>query len=454
MSVLLRDVEVEGDLVDVSVELGRVSEIGTGLNPGSASVVDGRGGALLSGLHDHHLHLLALAADLSSVDLRATPPEAMQAALGADGEDWLRAVGYDESVSGPLDRWSLDSIAGDRPVRVQHRSGALWVLNSAALARIDVDDSADVERLEDGTPTGRLWRYDDRLRRAIGTQPPDLVAVGRLLAEHGITGVTDATPGLDAGAVTLLGEAVAAGDLPPVQLMATDLRPDALPAGVSAGPAKIILSDHRLPGLDELAETIARHRPRPVAVHCVTRESLFLLLNAFDLVGSVPGDRVEHAAVVPMEAVRWLARLGLTVVTQPGFLRDRGDTYLDDTDSADRDDLYPWRRLRDGGVRVAASSDAPYGPLDPWAIVHAAEHRRAPSGRTVVAAEAVSAFDALASYLTAADAPGHNRRRVEVGGRADLLLLETGLDEALRSERMPWRGTATSGRWTWAPGQP
>src|SRR3546814_2061233 len=68
--VLLRDVEVDvnGRRVDVRVVGPAIAEVSVGLAPGpGAEVVDGEGGALIPGLHDHHLHLLATAAARSSV---------------------------------------------------------------------------------------------------------------------------------------------------------------------------------------------------------------------------------------------------------------------------------------------------------------------------------------------------------------------------------------------------
>src|SRR5439155_480481 len=52
--------------------------------------------------------------------------------------EWLRAVGW-AGHEHDLDRDVLDAVVPDRPVRVQHRSGALWVLNSAALRRVGLD---------------------------------------------------------------------------------------------------------------------------------------------------------------------------------------------------------------------------------------------------------------------------------------------------------------------------
>ncbi len=73
-SVLFRDVEVDGVRTDVVVDGGTVRDLAPGLvRPPGVDEVDGRGGALLPGLHDHHVHLAALAAATASV--RVGPPD-------------------------------------------------------------------------------------------------------------------------------------------------------------------------------------------------------------------------------------------------------------------------------------------------------------------------------------------------------------------------------------------
>lgn len=204
---------------------------------------------------------------------------------------------------------------------------------------------------------------------------------------------------------------------------------------VSVGPYKIVLADSDLPSLTALNERIraAHGDGRAVAVHCVTRESLLLLLAAFAEAGVRDGDRIEHAAIVPPDVIGELSRLGLRVVTQPGFIADRGDDHLRDVPADDRGDLYRCRLLSDAGVPVALSSDAPYGPIDPWLVMDAAVRRRTRSGAAVVPDESVPASAALGSYLSPPDDPGGPPRRVRPGAGADLVLLRTTLDEALRS---------------------
>ncbi|MET0829246.1 MAG: amidohydrolase family protein [Microbacterium sp.] len=399
---------MDGRAVDVRLDRGRIAEIGPNL-PGGPPEFDGAGGALIPGLHDHHMHLFATVAANASV-MCGPPAVGDSLALGravrsVAGVGWVRGVGYDESVAGDLDRAALDAIVDDRPVRIQHRSGALWVLNSAAIDLLGRDVPQD----------GRLWRRDEWLRdRLRDTAPPSLQALGLRLASYGVTGVTDASPG-DAGALS-----AAARELPQHVVSLGDDTGD-----LCAGPRKIVLSDDALPGYTDLCNLIGGIHAggRAVAVHSVTRESLLLLLAALTSVGARSGDRVEHAAVVPEEAIDDLVRLELTVVTQPSLVRERGDDYLDRVDPRDVGDLWRCGSLARRGVPVALSSDAPYGSPDPWRSISAAVERRTRSGGVLGEAEAITPAQALAGFLGDPLDPGRIARQVEVGAPADLALL-------------------------------
>jgi predicted amidohydrolase YtcJ len=447
-SLLLRDAELSGRIrADIRITGGTVTEVAPELprRRGEAAY-DCRGGAVLPGLCDHHVHLYAMAAWADSV--RCGPPEVSSpaglakalAAAVPDQHGWIRGVGYVESVAGDLDATALDRLRADRPVRVQHRAGALWMLNTAALAAIEAPsaDHPGLERDGRGHPNGRLWRADAWLRaRLPRSGPPDLAQVSATLLRHGITAVTDATPDLDDQAIAAIGNAMARGHLPPrVQLLGAPLGAtlpgDQGQLGPASGPYKIVLADSGLPRYDELTERIraAHSVRRPVAVHCVTREALVLLVAALGDTGPLLGDRIEHAALVPPELVPELGRLGVRVVTQPGFLPHRGDDFLRDLPPEDRPDLYRCATLRQAGIPVALSSDAPYGPLDPWAVIAAATTRRTASGQVAGPEERLAFTQALDAYLASPADPGGPPRRLHPGQPADLVILRTPLANA------------------------
>ncbi|MFJ6573959.1 amidohydrolase family protein [Streptomyces sp. NPDC091292] len=429
--LLFRDAEVGGRRVDVRVRDGVITAVGELENDGEESV-HCEGAALLPGLHDHHLHLLALAAWQRSVP--CGPDLSGLVTAAPDPTGWIRGVDHHESTVGDLDAGRLDAVRRDTPVRVQHRSGALWILNSAAVraTRLAQGGHPGIERDARGEPTGRLWRADAWLRTRLPEGPPDdLRATGISLALLGLTSLTDATPDLDPRSLATLGNAVASGAIPQrLHLLGAPTGHTA--PGITVGPRKIVIADSSLPSPEELTGAIeATHAAgRAVAVHCVSYEALVLLLSAFSATGVRSGDRIEHASLVPAALLPELSRRGLHVVTQPGFLRARGDDYLRDEPAPQ--DLYRCASLNDAGVPLTLSSDAPYGPVDPWAVMAAAVDRRTRSGEVVTAAEALTPAQALATYLTG---PDLRPRTVRRGTPADLVLLDAPLDTAL--SRLP-----------------
>ncbi len=203
--MLIRRAEVWGHgLADVRIAGGRIAEINLITRDSPALMqVDAGGAALLPGLHDHHIHLAGLAVRAASV--WCGPPEvesgeALAARLAArPGTGWLRGIGYHESVMGLPDAKALDALVPGRPLRMQHRSGRMWLLNSAALGELlgRADAPPGLER-ENGRFTGRLFDDDQWLQTALGSTPPGFADISADLARHGVTGITDMSPRNDA----------------------------------------------------------------------------------------------------------------------------------------------------------------------------------------------------------------------------------------------------------------
>ncbi len=400
-----------------------------GSSPGRREI-DARGAALLPGLHDHHIHLAGLAA--RSASILCGPPEVKTAAeLAArltahPGAGWIRGIGYHDSVMGLPDAAALDDLVADRPLRIQHRSGRMWLFNSRALDELlgKTAPPAGLER-QNGRFTGRLFDDDLWLREALGSVPPDFSAISAKLARCGVTGITDMSPRNDAAIAGHFSAQQSLGHLQQRSWLAGELGlADAIPAAWQLGPAKLHLHEAALPTFDETLELItASHaQGRAVAVHCVTEVELVYTLAAFEAAGTVRGDRIEHASVAALNLVDRIAGLGLAVCVQPHFVYERGDAYLRDVEPRHHADLYRLASLAKAGIALAGGSDAPFASEDPWDAMRAAVSRETREGKSITEGEALSPETALALYLAAPDDLSR-LRRIAVGEPADLCLL-------------------------------
>jgi predicted amidohydrolase YtcJ len=469
--VLITRAEVAGHaFLDVRLEGGRIAAMGRDLAPAPGEeCLDAAGGALLPGLHDHHLHLFALAAADASV--RCGPPAVADRAALAHAlrtaspvAGWIRGIGYHETVAGDLDRRALDALAPDCPVRVQHRSGALWVVNSAGVAQLGLDAGSDargVERGADGRATGKLYRLDAWLRERLGAaqssaETPDLGEVSRRLASFGVTGITDATHSNAEAELAAFVAALERGELHQrLVVMGSEDLPAPEHPGAERGALKLVLAEHDLPPFDELESSIARAhaQDRSVAVHCVTLAELVLATAAFAAAGGRTGDRIEHASVAPPAVLERLAELPLTVVTQPHFIRERGDAYAVEVEPGDRLWLYRCRGFLEAGVPLGGGTDAPFGDPDPWRAMRAAVERRTEQGLVLGPDETLEPERALGLFTSPAEAPGAAPRRVGIGAAADLCLLDAPWQVARRelsSRRV--RATLRQGSLIWQRG--
>jgi len=413
--------------MDLRIENGRILNIDDGLAARAGEeIIDAAGGALFPGLHDHHIHLAAYAAAIDSV--MCGPPAVGTAEelahllrrLNGESRTWIRGVGYHESVAGFIDRVFLDRLIPARPVRIQHRSGRLWILNTAAIEALRPSADDPLER-RDGQFTGRLYDSDAWLRTRMGGRFPNLARASRELAKWGLTGITDATASNNLQTFALFERARENGELLQSVLVMGD---DSLNGVRNSGPRKFHLHEAALPDFGETVAAIARAHEyqRPVAFHCVTRTDLSFALAALESAKSRPGDRVEHASIAPPEMVGLIRRLGVTVVTQPSFVFERGDSYLDDVEPEDVPWLYRVAGL--SGIPVAAGTDAPFGTANPWLLMQAAIERKTRSGRILGLGERIAPESALALFLGDPEAPGGAVRRVAVGETADLILLD------------------------------
>lgn len=445
-------------LVDVAVSGGRLTAIAAA---GTAPEIDrttlhvaGGGRSLLPGLIDPHIHLAASAAAKLSLDCAPTKVRSVgallevisEAARHLPGGRWIRGVGFDESMTAERRMPSLtelDAAVPDHPVRIHHRSGHGWLVNSAALhALAELGWRPAGPRRAEATALipGDL----PSLVAFSGEEMADAFRVlGEDLLRAGVTTLQDATPVTGAQRGDLRDLVADCEAFPEVAMMAA---PDGdgaevEPADEDADVATVVkvLIEERLGPVEgrrriEAGLSAAQRTGRDVAVHIVDESSLAVVLAVLREHAAdgrhVPRVRLEHVSICPPPLLAEIADLGCSVVTQPGFVMAFGDRYRAAFDSEQLDWLYPVASLRARGVPVAASSDGPYGPALGLATIAAATRRTTAGGFVIGQGEVVDRTAALEMHtVVGARVIGYgDRGKIAPGMRADLVLLDADLD--------------------------
>ena len=150
---------------------GRIAQIGTDAEVGRAGeTIDARGGLVIPGLDDAHIHLRSGARQLADVDLfgigtaDATLAAVARHAAANPGRPWVRGRGWVYSAfdGGLPHRRLLDAIVPDRPAWLRCYDGHTAWANTAALRAAGITrDSVGpatgvIVKDEDGEPTGVL----------------------------------------------------------------------------------------------------------------------------------------------------------------------------------------------------------------------------------------------------------------------------------------------------------
>ncbi|WP_419932936.1 amidohydrolase family protein [Candidatus Poriferisodalis sp.] len=363
------------------------------------------------GYRDDHLHLLACAAARRSANVSAATSmaellstiggAAQERSASGDRDGWLRAWGYDDAL---LDERrhptvaEVDAVTGGCPTVLHHLTGHVAIVNSAAGRALGL---AGGEVLVERHDVLAAVPRPDRAATVAG-----VAGVLADLAAAGITACTDATHTNDLGALELLAEAAAGVPAVDVTAMVGADRLDSLEAlgfgetvlfhgavsgsaGVRVGHAKVMPPHDDDSVIADLVSTARAHR-FPVAVHVMDIDTLQATLDALEAhpplaVGMPAGapDRIEHCALALPEQLDRVARLGITVVTQPSFVTRRAQKYREELSSTEQEWLWPLASLLRRGIPVRFSSDAPTVPADP------AEWMAAAAGRDVAPAERI-----------------------------------------------------------------
>lgn len=406
-------------------------------------VIDCKGKTVLPGFVDAHFHLRAFAENLVTLNLEPRKKirsisdiqsEVLQLVQKLPPGTWIRGGGYNEfhlMEKRHPNRWDLDIVAPEHPVKLIHRTGHARVLNSLALRLVGISkETADpsgglIDReIETGEPTGILYDMDDYLEKLIPPINQDLLENGIKLANLklcslGITSVHDASQRNNLRRWEMFQSWKERGLL---QLRVS------LILGVEGFheyknhpfPKRIGEDQLRLTGVKIiLHETTGQLHPDQTKlnemVFHIHQSGLQAILHAIEEKTIEAGcsaieyalkkfprsdhrHRIEHCSVCPPSLARRLASLGMMVVTQPSFIYYNGDRYLGTVPDQQLKHLYPIATLIKNGVIVAGSSDCPVSLPNPILGIYSAISRKTEAGKAVLPDEGITPFEALRMF--------------------------------------------------------
>ena len=460
----------------VFIQNGKILEVSNNENPmklnkGKAKVIDCKGKTILPGFIDAHIHFFAFAESLMTLNLeprhqiRSIPD--IQARIQRFSEKlprgtWIRGRGYNEFYLAEKrhpTRWDLDRATTLHPIKLTHRSGNAYVLNSLALKLVGISKETPdppeglIDRdMETGEPTGVLYGMGDILAKAIPPLDRDQIKEGiklatRELCASGITSIHDASPRNDFNRYKSIKQFKEDNLLKPriTLILGKDgfdeYRRDLFPPEgdenqVSIRGVKIILHEttgQLSPPQTELNDMVLDiHRSGLQAVlHAIEGKTIEAACEAVEyaLQRSPRPDhrhRIEHCSVCPPSLAKRIASLGITVVTQPSFIFYNGNRYLRTVPDSNLKHLYPVGTLMKNGVPVVGSSDCPIAPANPLIGIYAAVSRKTDAEETILPQEGIPPMEALriyTDYAARASFEENIKGSITRGKLADLVVL-------------------------------
>ena len=487
-------VVVEGGRI---VAVGSDAETAAAIGRGT-EVIDLTGKMLLPGFQDSHTHpiLGATLEPLCRLDEATSQEAVLEAVAGCaheSSDDWLLAFGWRSSLFFPEiapRKEALDAVVSDRPAVLIAKDMHTFWLNSKALEAVGVTRETETPPggviLRDphsGEPTGAL--RDLALDLVLDVMPrpnilESLEALHETLREmnrHGYTSLLDARvsePEM-AWAYRLL-EAVDLLDMrvslailfDPHQGLAQratfrELREDFSTDRIRTRVVKIFVDG----GTSMGASASAAHVDgRPSAAPYIPEAALAEAVTAFDADGfsvhlHTLGDLATRSALDAIEAAktahpesdarhvithlvypqpRDVARfgpLGVIANISPWWaFRNEWTASFPPTLGPDRERwMVPFASLERSGALLAAGSDYPFTPLDPFDAIEVGLTRRDPhdpSSHPLVADEALTLETLLAAYTINAAYQLQQEDRtgsIEPGKLADLIVVDRNLFE-------------------------
>jgi len=431
----------------VAVAGGRIIAVGQrseveNLRGRGTKLLDCRGRTLAPAFQDAHIHLLSLASSLISLNL---------------GPSSISSISDIQQRRHP-NRWDLDKATQRHPVKLVHRTGLACVLNSLALNLVGITrETPDplgglIERDEAGEPTGVLFGMDRYLEGQIPRLGWEDLRRGLKLAEQlllslGITTIHEATAHNDLSRWQTLQRMKEEGCFKPriifmpgweslSEFINEGLRPGRGDGELRLGSVKLVVSRTRgvlEPPPKELSQQILFiHRSGfQAAIHAVEEGEVEAAVTALESAQQLfprpePRHRLEHCSECPPRLAERLKQVGAVVVSHPAFVYYNGDKYLAEVPRAKTPWLYPFRLLWENGLKLAAGSDSPGVPPNPFNSIYSAVTRRTHSGQLLSPEQAIPIRQAILMHTLGgayAALEEKDQGSIAIGKLADLVIL-------------------------------
>ncbi len=476
---------VSGDRI---VAVGSAADIDALIGP-DTRVIDARGGLVVPGFIDAHIHLLDGGRGLASVQLRdaATPAEFIARikafAATVPAGTWITEGNWDhEQWGGELPRrdW-IDSVTPNNPVWINRLDGHMSLANTAALRAANV--TREVRDVAGGTivrdSAGELTGlFKDNAMSLVGrAQPPSsdmmndraLEAAMAHVAEQGVTSVHHMGYWED---LAVFRRAHARGGLRTRIYAAVPLSSwarlrdtvatagrgdDWLRIGALKGFVDGSLGSHTAAFLEPFTDApddrgLLVNTPEDlyawtknadsaglhVLVHAIGDRAIRLQLDVFERVARENGPRdrrfrIEHAQHIAPEDFRRFAQLQVVASMQPYHAIDDG-RWADKVIGVERSrTTYAFRSLLDAGAALTFGSDWFVAPPTPLEGIYAAVTRRTLDGRNPggwVPEQKITVEEALRAYTTGsayAEFAEDRKGSLAPGKLADIVLIDRDL---------------------------
>jgi predicted amidohydrolase YtcJ len=487
-----------GTATAMAVRGGKILAIGddaalAGCASARTKTVDLRQQTVIPGLIDVHTHAMEWTKSILRGEIDATSPQvhsigditravAQRAAAIKPGE-WIRGSGWDDAKLAEhryITRHDLDAVAPDNPVYLDHVSGHLAAVNSAALKLAGIDRQTPnpqgglIERDQTGEPTGIL--KDTAMSLVSDHLPADPAdiniraaqLVSQKAAELGLTTIHDIfiseeeirgyqdayrrgwlkirvqmSPRIsnqaDADKLAQMGVHTGFGD-DHLKFGAAKMFADGgmgartvaiYPPGVIGEPANLGVLRWK-PADMEKAHLTAAAAGWQLETHAIGDRAIDEVLDSYAAVIKQLGlhdhrFRIVHAGISTPAIQKRLRELHVVVDGNPPFVYWIGSWFQKYGPERVRW-CYPAKSYIENGIVEAAGSDVPVTPLSPWwGIWSAVVRKELQTGTVLAPEERITVEQALALYTRNGAYAGfeeHEKGTLSRGKLADFLVID------------------------------